>query len=251
MRKNVLLIGNPKSFMVRAIIGALEAARYRVTNIDLDIYELNAQLVTPDIWILFIEEMNDDLQTVLTYCVENVGRRETFFYMIGDRDNLKLIEKEMPPMLVKRSFERPINNADIIDELNRIVKANNDNAPKKRILVVDDDTTMLSMIKDLLTPKYSVYTADSGTNAITFLVKNRVDLILLDYEMPILSGAQVLAMLRSEPTTEKIPVIMLTVKDDRESVMKVLELKPEKYMLKSMPPNMWVKTIDDYFKMRA
>ncbi len=68
--------------------------------------------------------------------------------------------------------------------------------------------------------------------------------------MPVVDGAQVLEMLHSETATKDIPVIMLTAKDDKESVMKVLELKPEKYLLKSMPPNMWVKEIDDFFRSK-
>ena len=87
-------------------------------------------------------------------------------------------------------------------------------------------------------------------NALTLLVKNKIDLVLLDYEMPVVSGAQVLGMIRSEPATKDTPVIMLTAKDDKESVMSVLSLKPEKYMLKSMPPGMWVKEIDDFFRSR-
>lgn len=119
---------------------------------------------------------------------------------------------------------------------------------QRSILIVDDDPTMVRMIKNLLSEKYKIYMANSGMNAITLLVKNKVDLILLDYEMPVVDGSQVLEMIRSEPTTKDTPVIMLTAKDDKESVMKVLELKPEKYLLKSMPPNMWVKEIDDYFR---
>nr|MCR5100441.1 response regulator [Butyrivibrio sp.] len=80
-----------------------------------------------------------------------------------------------------------------------------------------------------------------------FLAKNMVDLILLDYEMPVTNGPQVLEMLRSEPSTSTIPVMFLTAKGDKESVLKVVALKPEKYLLKTMPPAELISTIDEFF----
>ena len=89
---------------------------------------------------------------------------------------------------------------------------------------------------------------NSGMNAITFLGKNRPDLILLDYEMPVCSGPQALEMIRSESATSSIPVMFLTAKGDRESVTKVLTLKPEGYLLKTMAPSDIIATLDDFFE---
>ena len=63
----------------------------------------------------------------------------------------------------------------------------------------------------------------------------------------VVSGAKVLEMIRSEASTSMIPVMFLTGKSDKETVMKVLALKPVKYLLKSMQPKDWVKEIDDFF----
>ena len=87
-------------------------------------------------------------------------------------------------------------------------------------------------------------------NAITFLATNKVDLIFLDYEMPVISGAKVLEMIRSEVSTQDIPVMFLTAKNDRESVMQVLSLKPEKYLLKTMAPEEWMQNIDEFFEKK-
>ena len=121
---------------------------------------------------------------------------------------------------------------------------------KKKILIVDDDPAMTRMIKNLLSEKYNVFMAGSGMNAITFLARNMVDLILLDYEMPVISGAKVLEMIRSEAATSMIPVMFLTGKSDKQTVMEVLALKPVKYLLKSMPPMEWMKEIDSFFASR-
>ena len=76
------------------------------------------------------------------------------------------------------------------------------------------------------------------------------DLILLDYEMPVIDGRQVLEMIRSESDFSAVPVIFLTSKNDKESIMKVLNLKPEGYLLKTMKPAEIVKAVDDFFEKR-
>ena len=250
MEKKIMLIGNSKGFMVHATVTALEKAGYQVLSVDPDVDAIYKLKQTPDLWILYVEELDEELQKVLTYCKDTVGGRGAFFYLIGNPEDLKEVQKVVPESLIKRSFERPVNNADLVKELDHVVQIGELGEVQRSILIVDDDPTMVRMIKNLLSEKYKVYMANSGMNAITLLVKNQVDLILLDYEMPVVDGSQVLEMIRSEPATKDTPVIMLTAKDDKDSVMKVLELKPERYLLKSMPPNMWVKEIDDYFRSK-
>ena len=83
--------------------------------------------------------------------------------------------------------------------------------------------------------------------AITYMAKNRPDLILLDYEMPVTSGPQILEMIRSEVGTASIPVFFLTGKGDKESVTKVLAFKPEGYILKSAGRDELTEQIENYF----
>ena len=73
------------------------------------------------------------------------------------------------------------------------------------------------------------------------------DLVLLDYEMPIVDGRQVLGMIRDEPEYANIPVIFLTGKSDAESVKSVLSLKPEGYLLKTEEPAKIIAEIDKFF----
>jgi DNA-binding NarL/FixJ family response regulator len=68
--------------------------------------------------------------------------------------------------------------------------------------------------------------------------------------MPVCSGPQTMEMIRSENTSSAIPIIFLTSKDDKESVMKVLELKPDGYLLKNMRPEDIVKAIDQHFNSK-
>ena len=118
---------------------------------------------------------------------------------------------------------------------------------KKHILVVDDSGAMLRNVKAWLEDKYQVALANSGTMAIKYLANNKPDLILLDYEMPVIDGSQVLEMIRSEMDFSNIPVIFLTSKDDKESILKVMAFKPNGYLLKTMPPAKIIEAVDDFF----
>lgn len=87
--------------------------------------------------------------------------------------------------------------------------------------------------------------------AIKYLAMEQTDLILLDYEMPICDGRQVLEMIRAEKDFANIPVIFLTNKNDKESVVKISHLRPDGYLLKTMEPTQIVKNIDDFFEKRS
>ena len=118
---------------------------------------------------------------------------------------------------------------------------------KKTILIVDDDITYMRTVYEWLKEKYHVGMAGNGVQAISFLARNKADLVLLDYEMPVTDGPQVLEMLRADNETKSIPVIFLTGKSDRESVMAVLSLKPEGYFLKSIEREELLNNLKEFF----
>lgn len=119
---------------------------------------------------------------------------------------------------------------------------------RKKILVVDDSEFVLRAMEELLGKEYEVMLAKSGLSTIRSITLNRPDLILLDYEMPICDGSQVLEMIRSEEDFANIPVIFLTSRVDKESIKKVLALKPAGYLSKSLDPVDVKKEIDKYFE---
>lgn len=103
---------------------------------------------------------------------------------------------------------------------------------RKHILIVDDDSSVLKLVKSYLSGKYDVATAKSGKVAIKFLESKTTDLILLDYEMPEDNGATVLRKLRAIDKTKNIPVVFLTGIRERDKIQEVLSLNPSGYLLK-------------------
>lgn len=104
--------------------------------------------------------------------------------------------------------------------------------PRKHVLVVDDNTMMLKVLKEHLHENYDVATAVSGKVALKFLERKKTDLILLDYEMPDESGPAVLEKIRAAEATKDIPVIFLTGVTETKKIKEALAMKPQNYILK-------------------
>lgn len=119
---------------------------------------------------------------------------------------------------------------------------------KKKVLVVDDSLMVRKTMVKLLEKDYVVEEADSGLAAIRCITLNRPQLVLLDYEMPICDGRQVLEMIRSEKDFANIPVIFLTGRGDADTVRKVMRLRPTGYLLKTLKPEEIKRNIDGFFE---
>lgn len=119
---------------------------------------------------------------------------------------------------------------------------------KKKVLIVDDSDFMLKTMAMLLGDDYETLTVTSGLSAFRSITLDRPDLVLLDYEMPVCNGSQILEMIRAEKEFEDIPVIFLTSRVDRESVKKVVGLKPQGYLSKSLTPEMIKQEIGRFFE---
>ncbi len=203
----------------------------------------------PRIFILYLQGEDNLMIDVLGYIKDLVEDRGIRFFAIGTQEELdEVIGKKAD--YVAQTYTRPVDLPALIKTIQKEGEAVDKLKEFKSILIVDDDATALRSMKSLLSTKYKILVANSGMNAITILAKNKVDLILLDFEMPIVNGPKVLEMIRSDPNTANIPVMFLTAKGDKRSIMEVLRFKPEKYLLKTMLPKDILDSIDEFFKTR-
>ena len=203
----------------------------------------------PRIFILYLQGEDNLMIDVLGYIRDLVEDRGIRFFVIGTQEEIDTIIGKKADY-VAQIYTRPVDLADLIKRLQKEGEAVDKLKEFKSILIVDDDATALRSMKSLLSTRYKILVASSGMNAITILAKNKVDLILLDFEMPIVNGPKVLEMIRSDPNTANIPVMFLTAKGDKRSIMEVLRFKPEKYLLKTMLPKDILDSIDEFFKTR-
>ena len=105
----------------------------------------------------------------------------------------------------------------------------------------------MNLIRGWLKDDYRVSMVTSGTQALSWLALNHADLILLDYEMPLVDGPQVLEMLRSEDEYKDIPIFFLTGVSDKARVVHVVGLKPENYLLKTITKGELLDTLNMFF----
>lgn len=247
-KKKVLLICDSEtSFIVKAIREGINSAGFDCETVVNSMKALSALQNKPEIIFLYIDENMDkngeEVIYIRDFCLEDDKK----LFLIGYGSDIVEVKKNMPDEVVVGCFERPIDSHAIGFQLSTILEKSESTANKKHILVVDDSGTMLRTIREWLSGKYKVSIVNSATAAISFLATNSPDLVLLDYEMPVCSGPMMLQMIRSETRTEKLPVIFLTSKGDKESVQKVLSLKPEGYLLKTMTSDKIIAAIDNFF----
>jgi putative two-component system response regulator len=110
------------------------------------------------------------------------------------------------------------------------------NDQKSVVLTIDDDPIILNAVLSALKQEYNVRPFTSGESALKFLEKNTADLVLLDYNMPQMSGFDVLKILQEDSRLRQIPVIFLTGSVNGDDEIQALELGAMDYLLKPFKP---------------
>lgn len=119
----------------------------------------------------------------------------------------------------------------------------------KHILMVDDVTTNLKCAAEVLKESYEITTAKSGKQALLLMKEFIPDLILLDINMPEMSGYEVMEKLKENPDTQDIPIIFLTAETDRESEIKGLKMGAMDFIRKPFEPEIMCSRIDKILQM--
>lgn len=102
------------------------------------------------------------------------------------------------------------------------------------ILIVDDVATNRILLKVMLTRAcYDSLQADSGAEALRLARQHNPNLILLDLLLPGIDGVEVCRVLKADPATRDIPIIMMTAHSDRDARMRALEAGADEFMIKS------------------
>lgn len=245
--QNIMVVTEKNGFIARAMAEQLKELEYNVFSTELDVQLLAKLNDTYEAIVLYIEGDIEEKTQELVYLRDRAVEEELPVFYIGE--NVSALQSIIPAHMLKEVFQRPIDVKIVSKEIDKYIK-NHGKHMKKKILVVDDSGAMLRNVKGWLEDKYHVILANSGAMAIKYLATDRPDLVLLDYEMPVVDGRQVLEMIRTEMEFSDIPVIFLTSKNDKASIMKVMALKPEGYILKSTDPELIKQEIDEFFEKR-
>ncbi|MGM0419180.1 MAG: chemotaxis response regulator CheY [Thermodesulfobacteriota bacterium] len=104
----------------------------------------------------------------------------------------------------------------------------------KKVLIVDDFSTMRRILKNILKQIgfTSISEADDGTTAWEELQKNSFDLIICDWNMPKMSGIELLKKVRADDTYKDIPFLMVTAEAQKQNVIEAVQAGVSNYVVK-------------------
>ena len=248
--KKILLVRNEQTFLVNAIKNALDAAKFIVNEAAYSLADLSAKARDANLILLYTDNELEEHRDAMVYLKDLSMEDNIVIMVIGNKDAFDFVHQYIPKEDVAYEIERPLDMADLVQKAQIVTDDEYEFQRRKSILIVDDDLTFLQMIREWLKDTYRVGMANSGTQAVAWLATNKADLVLLDYDMPVLDGPKVLEMLKSESFSSSTPVMFLTGKNDKESVTNVIALKPADYLLKTISKDKLLSTLDAFFKAR-
>ena len=246
--KTVAIISPNEGFIVKGIETKLEEIGFEYTFCVDTIDAISFVKNVADVFVLYLQyEM--DVET-LVYIKDMLSELNKRIIIVGEPIEFAKVEKIITESLVFKWLDRPLDMNLFLRNVELCAYEDIQPTAKKTILVVDDDIFYMRMVYDWLKDDYRIGMASSGLQAIKWLAKNKPDLILLDYKMPALTGPQFLEMLKEDAETSRIPVMFLTGKSDKESIMSVINLKPVDYILKTIDKPCLLAKIKYFFDMQ-
>jgi two-component system phosphate regulon response regulator PhoB len=122
----------------------------------------------------------------------------------------------------------------------------------KPILVVDDEEDIRELVRyNLERAGYDCLCAESGTEALEQIQKELPGLVLLDLMLPGLDGFEVCAMLKSDPRTAGVAIVMLTARGSERDIVRGLELGADDYVTKPFSPKVLVARVGAVLRRQA
>jgi two-component system chemotaxis response regulator CheY len=121
--------------------------------------------------------------------------------------------------------------------------------PNMRVLVVDDFSTMRRIVKNILRQLgfTNMVEADDGTTAWETLNKDRIDFIICDWNMPQMTGIELLRKVRSSEEFPDLPFLMVTAEAQQENIIEAVQAKVSNYVVKPFTAEIMKQKIDKIF----
>ncbi len=245
--RTILFICDDNGIIGRGIIKSLEAEGFTVITVK-DIPEVILNHRAESELLLYYPSGDDDhIRVVSTMLTEMCRDDDKTLCLAGDPLDIETARDIHDSDYITAVYPRPINLNKMAADMSCYYDIKNGNNRTRTVLVIDDDPDFLHIMEKWLSDTYNVDCSHSGASALAYLDNKRPDVILLDYEMPGMNGDMVMQRIRSNPSNDRIPIIFLTGKNDKDCVMKILENKPDGYLLKSMPHDALLDALDRFF----
>ena len=253
--RGLVIVGSTEGILARGLRNKLSSSGINVEFVGMDTVRLKEVKDTTGIYLIELKEDVDNLQYALGRIRENILSSVARIIVIAQKDDQAELRRKQPD-LASRVTDWYEHGFDM-DEFSKYVRTSlesevvtqvKEESRVKNILIVDDDPTYAKMVREWLKDFYHVSVVVNAMQAINFMNSHQLDLVLLDYEMPVVSGPQVFEMMKNEPETCNIPVMFLTGVGDPASVSRVIALKPAGYILKTATREDLLNKLIAFFK---
>jgi signal transduction histidine kinase len=118
------------------------------------------------------------------------------------------------------------------------------------ILVVDDEPDNRRLLNRILNRMAHITEAGHGREALEHIGRDSFDLVLLDIMMPDMTGLDVLKIIRSEPSTADLPVILISAMSDTDDIVRGLQLEANDYIVKPIDIDVVAARVDTQLKLK-
>lgn len=274
MRTKVLITGSQDTIIDDFFTHTEEVFQCMSSSIRINDLYTHVQYFEPEVFVYCLGKNKDLDAEVIAAAKDCMKYTETMLALIGEKESLAALPAEIinsadvlltKPISIKKiqvSIERELEEIRLAAERKEREKLEAERrkieqakqaereaqkaaraAEPKHILVIDDDPVMLRTVKHYLQEDYNVATAPSGKIAMKFLEQRKTDIILLDYEMPDMSGPDVLMLIRENENCKNVPVVFLTGVTDKAKIKEVLAMQPDGYLLKPVDQDRLHETI--------
>lgn len=121
--------------------------------------------------------------------------------------------------------------------------------PDMRVLIVDDFSTMRRIVRNILRQigLNNVVEADDGTTAWDVLNRDKIDFIVSDWNMPKMTGIELLRKVRSSEQFADLPFLMVTAEAQQENIIEAVQAKVSNYIVKPFTADTMKQKIDKIF----
>jgi len=143
---------------------------------------------------------------------------------------------------------KPFSTVLLIETIESVLKSTDVAERKPCILAVDDVVSILKAIHYALRDKYKVYVLSNPEELKDILLKVKPDLFLLDYKMPVLSGFELVPIIREFPEHKETPIIFLSSEGKEDYVAEAQELGACDYIKKPFEPNVLREVIKKHVR---
>ena len=260
--KEILLVSQGVSFILSSLTNRLQNDGFDVKRIEPIVSDIEENITKEHTMmvLLFAGDYLKNTPGAAAKAADKCNEQDVPLCLIGYPNEIADLEARINISSVTAEFNRPFEAPDVAGQIEEIIKGYaapppEDTAPlpdtmpesRHHIMLCDDDTMFLKILQEWLSDKYRLTAVKTGMMALTVAAKNKPELILLDYEMPIMSGATVLEKLREDNKTADIPVVFLTGHSDKASVLKVMSLRPQGYLLKTTGQEELLDLLENFF----